>query len=176
MPNLSAFRASLVNGGVRSNTFEVNLNFPAFVQGGAEASRIGVFHCKSASLPSSTVADIPVYFQGRPTYVAGERQFDPWEIAIYNENFLISNAFENWMNGINELTTNGGIIQPSLYATDMVVKQLDRNGTVLKTIKLINAWPIQMAPIQLDFEANNQIQIRPIVLRYDYYESSAVNA
>lgn len=176
MANLSAFRASLVNGGVRPNTFEVNLNFPAIVPNASEASRIGTFHCKSASLPDSNIADIPVFFQGRPTYVGGERTFNPWEIAVYNENFLIRDAFERWMDAVNGLSTNEGVLQPALYATDMMVKQLDRNGTVLKEIRLVNAWPIQLAPIQLDFEANNTIQTFPVVIRYDYYESSGVNA
>lgn len=176
MANISGFRSSLVNGGVRSNTFEVQLNFPAIVSGGAEATRLGTFHCNAASLPDSTVADIPVFFQGRAIYVAGERQFNPWEIQVYNENFQIRNAFENWMNSINELETNGGIIQPAVYCTDMIVKQLDRNGTVLKQVKLVNAWPIQMGPIQLNFADNNQIQQFNTVIRYDWYESSGINA
>lgn len=175
MANISQFRASMTNGMARANTFEININFPTFVQGGGEATRLGAFHCKAGSLPESVVAPIPVYFQGRASHVAGERSFQPWNCSIYNENFLIRNAIENWQHGINDLTTNGGIIQPALYTADILVKQLDRNGTVMKSIKLINAFPIQLSPIQLDFENNNTVEVFDVTWQYDYYESSGIN-
>lgn len=176
MPNIAGFKSSITSGLVRPNTFEVNLNFPAFVQGGTDATILSQFHCKSASLPESTVAPVPVYFQGRAVHVAGERNFQPWSVAVYNENFQIRNTLERWMHGINDLGNNSGIIQPALYQTDLRVIQLDRNGAELKTIKLVNAFPIQIEPIQLDFENNNQVEIFGVTFVYDWYESSDVNA
>lgn len=175
MPNITGFKSSITNGLVRPNTFEVNLNFPVFVNGGTDASYLSQFHCKSASLPESTVAPVPVYYQGRAVHVAGERTFQPWSVAVYNENFQIRNALERWMHGINDLGTNGGIIQPALYQTDLNVTQLDRNGVALKNIKLVNAFPVQIDPIQLDFENNNNIEIFGVTFVYDWYESSEVN-
>lgn len=175
MANIAGFKSSLTNGLVRPNAFDVTLNFPAFVQGSTDATILGQFHCKAASLPESVVPNIPVYFQGRAVNVAGERVFSPWSVTVYNENFVIRDALERWMHGINDLNTNGGIIQPSLYCTDMLVTQLDRNGTPIKTIKLVNAFPIQISPIQLDWEANNQVELFETVLCYDWYESSNIN-
>jgi hypothetical protein len=175
MPNIAGFKSSITNGLVRPNTFEVNLNFPGFVSGGTDATQLARFHCKAASLPESSVAPIPVFFQGRAVHVAGERSFQPWQVMIYNENFVIRDTLERWMHGINDLGTNGGIIQPALYQTDMRVIQLDRNGTELKEVKLINAFPIQIEPIQLDFENNNVVEVYSAVFVYDWYESSNVN-
>ena len=175
MPNITGFRASLPNGLARPNTFEVNLNFPAFVRGGADATKLGQFHCKGASLPESIVNPIPVYFQGRPVHVAGERQFSPWTVTIYNENFVIRNALERWSHGMNDLGNNGGIVQPALYTTDLQVKQLDRNGVPMKTVKIVNAFPIAIGPIQLDFEATNQVEVFECTFQYDWYESSSIN-
>lgn len=175
MPNITGFKSSITSGLVRPNTFEVNLNFPAFVQGGTDATILGQFHCKAASLPESTVAPIPVYFQGRAVHVAGERSFQPWSVSVYNENFQIRDALERWMHGINDLGNNSGIIQPALYQTDMRVVQLDRNGTELKEVKLINAFPIQIDPVQLDFDATNAVEVFNVTFVYDWYESSSVN-
>ena len=176
MADLTGFRSSIRDGLVRPNIFTVELQFPSFVGAGSAASALGQFHCKAASLPASTFTPIPVFFQGRPTYVAGEREFQPWSVTVYNENFLIRDALATWSNGINNLSDNTGIIQPSVYQTDMVIKQKDRNGNVIKTITLHDAMPAQIGPIQLDFEANNQIEMFECVFYYTRYTETGVNA
>jgi hypothetical protein len=176
MANISGFRASLKTGLVRPNTFRVDLTFPGFVPTGIQASQLGQFHCKSASLPESTIQPVPVFFQGRSINVAGEREFQPWTIAVYNEDFTVRDSFERWMHGINDLGNNTGIVAPAQYQTDLFVNQLDRAGDVLKTYRLIDAFPVQVSPIQLDFEANNQVEIFEVTFAYDYYESSGINS
>jgi hypothetical protein len=176
MANINSFRASVSQGLVRPNQFRVDLVFPSFVSGGTAASALGQFHCKAASLPASTVSPVPVFYQGRSINVAGEREFQPWSITVYNENFAIRDAFERWSNGFNNISNNSGYIQPAIYTTDMFVKQLDRNANVLKEAKIVNAFPVEIGPIQLDWEANNQIEMFEVTMVYDYYESSGVNA
>lgn len=175
MPNITGFRASLPNGGARPNSFTVNLQFPGFVSDGTNASLLGQFHCKATSLPASTVAPIPVFYQGRSINVAGEREFQPWSVTIYNEDFRIRDALENWSNGINNISDNSGIIQPVIYQTDMFVNQTDRNGIVLKSIQIVDAMPIEVGPIELDWENNNSIEVFQVVFAYNYYKSSGVN-
>lgn len=175
MANISGFRSSLKTGLVRPNTFRVDLTFPSYVGTGLEASLMGQFHCKAASLPESTIAPVPVFYMGRSINVAGERDFQPWTIAVYNEDFKIRDSFERWMNGINDLGNNTGIVAPSQYQSDLFVTQLDRAGDSLKSYRLINAMPVQISPIQLDFEANNQVELFEVTFVYDYYESSGIN-
>lgn len=176
MADISGFRASVVNGLVRPNSFRVELDFPAFVTGGAAAVGLGTFHCKAAQLPASNVNPIPVFYQGRSINVAGERTFDPWTVVVYNENFLVRDALTRWSHGINNIDNNTGVIQPALYQKDLVVKQLSRNGDVLKSIKLIDAMPIQVSPIELDFENNAQVEIFTCTFVYNYFTESNVNA
>lgn len=176
MANLVGFRASILNGMLRPTNFEVELTFPGFVQNGAAATALGRFHCKGTEVPPSTISPIPVFFQGRQINVAGEREFQPWTVRIYNDNFLIRNALEAWSNGINNISNNTGVIQPSLYQTDLRVTHLDRNGNVAKQIKVIDAFPIQVGPIELDYEASNVVEVFDCVFAYNFYESSGVNA
>lgn len=176
MADIAGFRASVISGLVRPNTFRVELNFPSFVSGSTPAAVLGQFHCKAAQLPASTFNPIPVFYQGRSINVAGERQFDPWTVIVYNENFIIRDAMQRWSHGINNISNNTGVIQPALYQTDILVKQLGRNGDVLKTIKLVDAMPIQVSPIELDFENNAQVEIFSCTFVYNYFEESNVNA
>lgn len=176
MANLTGFRASILNGMLRPTNFEVELTFPGFVANAAGATALGRFHCKGTDLPPSIVSPIPVFYQGRQINVAGEREFQPWTVRIYNDNFLIRNALEAWSNGINNISNNTGVIQPALYQTDLRVTHTDRNGVVAKTIKVIDAFPIEVGAIELDYEAGNTVEIFTATFAYNYYESSSVNA
>lgn len=175
MADITGFRASIGNGLVRPNQFRVELTFPSFVNGGTAASLLGTFHVRAASLPDSTVAAVPVYYQGRSINVAGEREFQPWTVTVYNENFLVRDALTRWSHGINNISNNTGIVQPARYQTDLVVKQLGRNGEVLKTIKLIDAMPISVSPIELAFDANNQVEQFQCTFAYNYFVDSDIN-
>lgn len=176
MADITGFRASISQGLIRPNQFRVELNFPSFVTGGTAASTLGQFHCRSASLPASTIGHIPVFYQGRAVNVGAEREFQPWQVTVYNENFLVRDALTRWSHGINNINNNTGIVQPALYQTDMTIHQLGRNGEILKTVKLIDAMPIQVSPIELDFENNNTVSQFGVVFVYNYFEESNVNA
>lgn len=162
-------------GMARPNQFRVDLQFPDYVSGGANAAQLGRFHCKATSLPSSTVSPVPIYFLGRQVNVAGEREFQPWTITIYNENFRVRDAFEQWSNGFNNITNNTGILSPTQYQRDMTCVQLDRNGLEIKKYVMIDCFPIQVGEIQLDFEANNQVEMFQVVMQYNFFTSSNVN-
>ena len=84
------------------------MDFPDFAIPAGESvlsvNEITRFMCKSAQLPASNVAEIPVPFRGRVLKVAGDRTFDPWTITVVNDtDFRIRTAFEKWMNGINRV-------------------------------------------------------------------------
>jgi hypothetical protein len=175
MPNITGFRASLTNGLVRPNQFRVNLSFPAnLVPEGVNAAALGTFHVRSAQLPSSTVSPIPVYYCGRPINVAGEREFQPWTVAVYNEDFLIRDALTRWSHGFNNITDNSGEIRPAAYQIDMSVTQLDRNGNELKTIRLVDAMPIDVGAIELDWENNNSVEVFQTTFAYNWFEDADI--
>ena len=172
--NLTAFRASLLNGGVRPNQFEVSLNFPAIVSGGAASTLLGKFHCNAASLPASTFSPIDVFYQGRAIRVAGEREFAPWTVRIINEDFAIRDSLSRWSNSINTLSNNMGVLQPLLYQTDLEIDQLDRNGVSIKRITLVDAMPISVGEIGLSWDQNNQLKMFDVTFVYNYFKESNI--
>ena len=92
---------------------------------------------KAAALPASTIASVDVPFRGRILKVAGDRTFETWTITVINDvDFSIRSAFEKWMNVINRMNDATGVTDPGAYYKDAKVKQLDRNGGVLRTCLL----------------------------------------
>jgi len=118
------------------------------------------------------VTPIPVYFRGRPVNVAGEREFQPWTVAMYNENFLLRDAMVNWSNGMNDLEDNSGILTPFDYQRDISFVQLDRNGYELKIWTLHDAMPVDVGGVELDFENNNTIEIFQCQFVFNYFTES----
>lgn len=129
--------------------------------------------CNAAQLPSSTIEPIQVLYRGRPVNFAGERTFQPWTIAVYNDtNFNIRNALEQWSNGIQNNSATTGITNPLNYQVDLAVHQLDRNGATVKTYKFKDAFPTEVGDIQLGYDQGNAIETFNVSFLYNYWTSN----
>jgi hypothetical protein len=104
--NVNQFRSQMTGDGARPNLFEVTLPFPAFSAPGT-AQQKTTFMARSAQLPGSTLGIVPVNYFGRELKFVGNRTFADWTINVINdEDFVIRNAFERWMNAINSHSLN----------------------------------------------------------------------
>ena len=163
-------KAKLVGGGARPNLFKVTMNFPSYVT--ADTS-LASYMCKAASLPASTIAPIPVPFRGRQLQIAGDRTFEPWNITVINDtDFNVRSSFEQWMNGINQHEENTGLTQPSSYMADMIVEQLDKDGTSKKTYNIRGTFPTNLGAIEVSYEQENVIEEFTVELQVQYWESN----
>ena len=163
-------KAKLVGGGARPNLFKVTMAFPSYVTANVE---LASYMCKATSMPASTIAPIAVPFRGRNLQIAGDRTFDPWSVTIINDtDFNVRNSFEQWMNGINQHKANTGLTQPSSYMADMIVEQLDKDGTVEKTYNIRGTFPTNLGAIELSYENENAIEEFEVELQIQYWESN----
>jgi hypothetical protein len=163
------FKAKLIGGGARSNLFKATINFPSYAGGDVEHTS---FMCKAAQLPSSIIAPITIPFRGRQLQIAGDRTFEPWTVTIINDVEMKSrNAFERWMNGINQHNTNTGLVNPSDYQADMSVDQLNKAGVTVKTYNFRGTFPTNISPIEVSFDSENAIEEFTVELQVQYWES-----
>lgn len=196
---ITAFKSKLAGGGARPNLFEVEIpSFP--VAAGANVWRTGdnqesdlfKFMCKAAALPASNISPIEVPFRGRALKVAGDRTFDVWTVTIINdENFLLRNAFEAWMQGISKNSNNTGATNPTSYMTNALVHQLGRgadNGrestsnsssisgtsvTPLKTYTFYDIFPTNISAIDLSYDTSDTIEEYSVEFQVQYWEPGA---
>lgn len=165
------FKSSLLGGGARANQFRVTLNFPGFVDGATAATK-AQFLCEAASLPGQTIGVATVMYRGREVKLAGERRFDNWQITVINDtDFDIHNAFEAWMEAINNKQENTGITNPLQYTVNMNVEQLGRNGETLKKYTFQDAWPVAISPIELNFADNDNVERFRVEFAYGWFET-----
>lgn len=164
------FKAALEFGGARPNLFKIELD-----PGSSAKDKLEIL-CKAAQLPASNIAPIDVPFRGRILKVAGDRTFDPWTITVINDtDFKVRHAFEKWMNEINELTNNTGVVEPSKYTKDGNVIQLGRDGAgktegkVLRTYEFKGMFPTNISAIDLSYDSSDTIEEFTVELQVLYF-------
>ena len=172
MASITDFKAKLSGGGARPNQFKVTMPFPGYAQVGGEIEELA-FLCRATALPGMTVPAFNVPFRGRAVKIAGDRTIEDWSVTVYNDtNFKLRNAFERWMNGINNMTDNEGLTNPADYQVDAFVDQLDRNGATIKSYTLRGAFPNTIAPIELTYDEATAIEEFAVTFSYQYFESN----
>ena len=174
--NVNQFRSQLQGDGARPNLFEVTLPFPAFSLPGNAQTKT-TFMCKTAQLPGSTLGVVPVQYFGRELKFVGNRTFADWTVTIINdEDFVVRNAFERWMNGINShnLNVRNPIAGTPLgYSVDSEVTQFGKAGNTIKKYRFVGMFPSDITPIDVDWSSNDTIEEFSVTLTYQFWEAVA---
>ena len=161
-------KSRLPGGGARANLFKVSVTFP---YGGSTEQTS--FMCKAASLPGSVIGQIDVPFRGRQLKVAGDRTFENWNMTVLNDNaFDVRDSFETWMNVMNEHDNGTGALNPADYQQTIIVEQLDRQDTVVKSIEIIGAFPVNLSAIDLAYETTDAIEEFTVEFAYQYWKTN----
>ena len=170
MANINDFKARLAGGGARANLFKATINFPTYANGDVE---ITSFLCEAAQLPGSTIGTIVMPFRGRQLKMAGDRTFDTWSPTIINDtDFRIRDSMERWMNGMNGHQQNTGLTNVTDYEADLIVDQIDKDGSILKTYNFRGCFPTAVSPIDLNYASENEIERFTVEFQVQYWESN----
>ena len=163
--NINEFKSQLVGGGARSNLFQVQLLNPVDPSADFKIP----FMVKASSLPASTITSIDtVNYFGRQVKYAGSRTFAEWGVTVINdEDFLVRNSMEAWMNSIATQDTNlRGL--PQDYKSNALITQYSKNGEALRTYKFEGLFPTSIAAQTMDWDQDG-IQTFDVTFSYDLW-------
>ena len=167
------FKSKIKGGGARPNLFKATINFPGYANGDVELTS---FLCEAAQLPGSTMGTIIIPFRGRQLKMAGDRTFDVWTPTIINDtDFNVRNAMERWMNGMNAHSANTGLTNPVDYEADLTVDQIDKDGSTLKSYSFRGCFPTAIAPIDLSYGLENDIERFTVEFQVQYWEANTTS-
>ena len=176
--NISSFKSTgLVYGGSRPALFQVK--FPSTIAGIANISAASLVKaplvCRASELPASQIGSIDVGYFGRKIKLAGDRTFGDWTVTIMNdEDFGVRSMMEAWSNAINRHISN--VRDPTLlteqlgYKADLDVEQFSKSGALIRSYKIVGAFPTNISAISLDWDNQNQIETFQVTFSYDYWE------
>lgn len=170
--SINEISAQLTGGGARPSKFQVQLINPGNGAGDVKFP----FMCQAASFPNFTVGQIQVPYFGRKIKVAGDRVWGEWTTTIQNdEDFLIRNAMEEWGNKVNSFEGNlrtFGSSSPLDYKSQALVYQYSQTGTILRVGQFNGLWPMEIGPIELSWDATDQIETFQVTFCYDWFNVS----
>jgi hypothetical protein len=177
--NVAEFRANMIGDGARPNLFSVSLTFPTIALNSTASGQKVTFMAKTAQLPGSTVGTVPVYYFGRELKFAGNRTFADWTLTIINdEDFTIRNSIESWMNAINSHSgnvRNALAANSSGYTVDATVTQFGKTGKELKKYRFVGLFPVDLAPIDLDWGSNDTIEEYATTFAFQWWEADTTS-
>lgn len=171
MATIDTFKAALRFGGYRPNQFSVTITPPEIMAGrGDKIADIDIL-CRAASVPTCTIENAQTMYRGRQVNFAGERTYQPWTATFFfDNNYNSRQFFEYWSDGIRNWEQTDGTIEHSKYYGSIIVRPMTRNDEILRSYKLIDAYPGDVGPVQLDYEANNQVSRFDVTFYYNYWE------
>ena len=175
--DIATFQEALQDQGARPNLFEMTLTVPS-ITGVVNTNWTKL--CKTAQIPGSTIGVVEVQYFGRPVKLPGNRTFENLTTTIINdEGFLIRHAMESWMAYLNTHEGNttasvGGGTSGFTYTGTLTLQQYNKDGTSDTDQKYVfdNCWPVNVAPIDLDWGTNDTIEEFTVEWAYDFWTLS----
>lgn len=169
--DINEIRGQLQGGGARPSLFQVQFNHPSMGDGVFKVP----FMTKAASLPASTIGQIPVPYFGRTIKVVGtSRTYENWSVTVINdEDFRVRKALEAWSRQMNTYVGNQrgyNTSAPAEYKSRAQVQQFSQTGEVLRTYIFEGLFPVNVGPIELNWENGDAIEEFTVEFSLDWWE------
>lgn len=174
--SISDFASSFKTDLARPSRFDVQIPIPLTLIPFRNTSRNLTFRCETAQLPSRTLATAEQKFGANPV-----EKF-PYQ-SNYNEaemTFIVSDDmsekifFDTWLEYINP-TYSFNFKYKSDYSSTIVINQYDVTGSKTYSINLIEAYPISVNQLDLDWSSTEHHKLS-VVFAYTYWQNNSIQA
>jgi hypothetical protein len=171
---IDQLKSALVRG-ARANLFEIEMAFPTVLTTSTTgAVKDFEILCKSAAVPGFTIGTIEVpYKAGRRIKIPGDRTFADWSVTVINdENHNMRRAFTSWVNLISKSNYDSPTKSTSQdYYADIIVKQLNGDGAVVRKYKLNDAYVTDVGALDLSFDSTDTISEFTVNFQYHHLQA-----
>jgi len=151
---------ALGRGGYRPTLFEVRITGL-----GQDLS----FLCQSSQVPAMTMGVIEVPYFGRKIKLAGDRTYAEWTTTVMiEEDFSVRSELERWSMDINRGDTNTRNRLNEEYKEEAEVLLYGKGGAVIRSYRLVGAWPSDIGAIELDWNTTDTIGTYTVTWAFDF--------
>jgi hypothetical protein len=134
-----------------------------------EVSRGLAFLCNQAQMPGRSFATTEYTTHGPVRKVPYQNIYDDLVISIYcKENMDQKRIFQEWQNFICDTSINE-YSYPDDYTTDIIIEQFGDDGEVTYACKFIDAYPVTVNPMDLDWSQQNAFMNLQVTFAYRYW-------
>jgi len=174
--SISEFKSSFVTDLARPSRFNVQIPIPLTLIPFRNTARQLTFRCETTQLPSRTFATAEQKFGSNPV------EKYPYQ-SEYNEiemTFIVSDDmseklfFDAWMEYISP-TYTFNFKYKSDYCSTLTVNQYDVKNDLTYSINLIDAYPISMNQLDLDWSSTENHKLT-VVFAYTYWVNNSIQS
>ena len=154
------------NGGTRPNRFTVQ----------TDGIITGTTHLliKAASMPVETVGIMQLPYRGRVAKIPGDRVYAEWTFTVLDDTGGndIRKSMREWHNKFNDHVSN--TVDPTILDgssgdfKQWSVTQLDMTGAPMRTVCLVNCWPVEVGAVELSYDTADTATEFSVTLAYDW--------
>lgn len=144
--------------------------FRILITGGvlkSSKARALAFLVNQASIPGRSLATNEIRTHGPIRKAPYNTIYDDLQIGVFctNKNLFPRDLFEEWQNAIIQ-TMTGKVNYFDQYVADIELEQYDDTGKSIFACKFVDAYPMIVAPLALDWSATNAIHNLNITFAY----------
>lgn len=172
--DVNEFKAKL-DGQLLANPAFFRVLFTGSVVRSSEASLLAVL-CNQAQLPGRSFSTNEYTTHGPIRKVPYQNIFDDVVLSLYcREDMGSFKIFQEWQNYIVDASAANEFSYFDDYTSDVIIEQYDSTGKVTYACKLVDAYPVMVAPIQLDWGNKDSFSNMQITMAYRYWKQEPMD-
>ena len=171
--SITQFKSSFSTDVARPSNFDVDIPIPLTLLAYYNTARQLKFRCEKAAMPERTIStfDQKIYgpvekFPYQSTYNTAEFTF------IMSDDMSEKEFFDGWMELINPSSTFNFKYKGD-YVTDITVNQYDVTNTVSYSVNLVDAFPISVNQLDLDWSSTDYHKLT-VVFAFTYWKNNSI--
>ena len=172
---INDFRSSFVDELARPSKFKVLLTVPPSIRGVAGSdSKTLSFKIENTVLPGRTVATSDLRIYGPTEKYPYQTTYEDITLTFICTGSMVEKTlFDTWMQLINPSETWNFEYKKHYVAPDITIIQYDNSNNEIHKVRLIDAYPIAMNQLDLDWSNDSTYHKLSVVFAYTYWETIA---
>ena len=171
--NIDEFRSRV--GGALASPANFRVLFTGAIVD-SDGSRLLSLLCNQAQLPGRSFGTNEYTTHGPIRKMPYQSIYDDMVLSIYcKEDMGVKVLFQEWQNFIQDNNATNEFSYFDDYVSDIIIEQFDSKGKTTHSIKLIDAYPIMVAPLQLGWETVDSFHNLQVTMAYRYWREEPVS-
>jgi len=164
--NINGFKSEINKQGGLATPNKFRMLITGGILNSSKARAIAML-INQANIPGRALATNDIRTYGPIRKAPYNSVYDDLQISVFctNDGLFPRDLFEEWQNSIVK-TTTGQLNYFDQYVADLEVEQYDENQKIIFSCKFIDAYPVIVSPLGLDWSATNQVQNLSVTFAY----------
>jgi hypothetical protein len=172
---LNDFLSQVKSGIAKPCRFEVNISNPRCINNPSWGKQVSLM-CDQAMLPMTRLITSRQQIFGPPSFHPVGVDYGGDNLGmqfLVDRQMNVKTYFDTWADGIVN-RTNFTTAYQSAYLTNVEIRQLDEADNVTYAVKLIDAYPVVVNPLQLDSGLANAVHKLNVTFNYRKWENLSI--